>query len=122
MEHRIKILIVEDEPLIAMTLEAILKRWGYNNCRLTRNGEDALSYVQHERAELVLIDVVLGGDMDGVELAEKIRERSQAQIIFMTGYEDDLLDRDVSEIHALAWLTKPIDLDKLKGIIDSAFS
>lgn len=122
MKQMIHILIVEDEAISAMTLQAIFRLWGYDECRTVARAEDALISIQQEQPDLLLVDVSLGGEMDGFELVEKISGQSRAKVIFMTGYDEKFLEDRLAPLDVLAYLTKPMDLDRLKSIIESAFS
>jgi len=71
----IKILVVEDEVIVAEDIAGRLKKLGYTVTATVVSGEEALEKVAEERPDLVLMDIVLKGDMDGITTAEKIRAK-----------------------------------------------
>ena len=85
-----KILIVEDEALIAASLVQTLSSLGYTVQKPIVKGEDAINSVKLEKPDLILMDIELLGEMDGIEAAEKIREIVDIPIVYLTSYTDDL--------------------------------
>jgi CheY-like chemotaxis protein len=83
------ILIVEDEHIVAWDLQRQLTRLGYTVLGIVSSGEEAIAQTLQLRPDLVLMDIRLPGEMDGVEAAEHIRTLVPAAIIFMTAYGDD---------------------------------
>ena len=81
-----KILIVEDEMISAAALRSELKGTGYDVCALASSGEKAIKIAETEHPDVVLMDVRLRGEMDGVESSREIRSRVGAPSIFMSGY------------------------------------
>jgi len=73
---KIRILIVEDEGLIARDIEDMVRNAGYKVSAVVGTGEDAVEKAETTHPDLILMDIILRGEMDGVEAAEKIRERS----------------------------------------------
>ncbi|MFP4443163.1 MAG: response regulator [Spirochaetia bacterium] len=88
-----RVLIVDDEVLFAMDLEARLKVRGYQVAGLAARGEEAVKLARETDPDCILMDIRLAGNMDGITAAEKIREFSRAPIVFITGYSSaDILD------------------------------
>ena len=83
-----KILIVEDEAIVAMDLEEQLREMGYDVCATTDCGQDALALVEQHRPNLVLMDIVIKGDMDGIETARHIGRGLQTPVVFLTSHSD----------------------------------
>ncbi len=107
------ILIVEDEVLMAMCVEMELKKKGARNIRAVTTGRDAVRAARAGHPSLILMDIRLAGDMDGLETARRIRTFSQNPIIFLTGYlVDDVEERAHGLAHARL-LTKPVDIDAI---------
>jgi CheY-like chemotaxis protein len=94
------ILIVEDEAVLAMVYLQQLRGLGYYEVGLASSGQDALAAVEESRPKLVLLDIKLRGDIDGIEVAEIIRRSHPIPIVFITAYSDP-------ETLRRAWLTKP---------------
>ncbi|NLO77680.1 MAG: response regulator [Methanomicrobiales archaeon] len=84
-----KILIVEDEVIIAMALEDSLLDFGYGVAGRATTGQRAVELAMETEPDLALIDIRLNGDMDGVEAAEKISRRLKIPVIFLTAYSDE---------------------------------
>ncbi len=119
----ISILIVEDEAMTAMYLGAMLRRKGYNVLKCISTGEEAVEYVISKRPDLVLMDIRLAGDMDGIEAMIKIVENtsSSVQFIFTTGYSDLEYRERALELNPAGFLVKPINTAELIVIIESNF-
>lgn len=84
-----RVLIVEDEILVAWHLESVLEDLQMKICGLISNGADAVSEAIKENVDIVFMDVNLAGEIDGVEAAKRIRDRSNVPIIFVTAYASD---------------------------------
>ena len=84
-----RILIVEDQRLVAADLENTLKKLGYVVVGNVSSGEDAISTSDQARPELVLMDVRLRGEMDGIHAAEIIRDQFNVPVVFLTAYADE---------------------------------
>ncbi len=119
---RKKILIVEDEVLLAMSLQIHLQRLGYDVCGYVSSGEEALDRVRDENPDLVIMDVGLSGRMSGIEAAETILSRYRASVLFMTGYVDtDILDQ-IRRIASATCITKPLRPEEIGEAVEAAFN
>lgn len=116
----VKILLVEDEFLIASLLQKNLRLVGYEVCELVGTGEEAVKRAEQEQPDFILMDIHLAGEMDGIKAAREIHERFQIPLIFMTGYSDEERMTQTSELNPLAYLVKPVTPDDIKPVIDSA--
>lgn len=83
------LLVVEDESVVAMDIAGQLHEMGYRVCGCVDNGADAILRARAERPDLVLMDVVLKGEMDGIAAAAAIGAELQIPILFLTAYSDD---------------------------------
>jgi PAS domain S-box-containing protein len=83
-----QILIVEDERITAEDIKGALESVGYKVPATTSSGEEAIKMVEEFRPDLVLMDIMLEGEMDGIEAAEQIRERFGIPVIYLTAYSD----------------------------------
>jgi len=115
-----KVLIVEDEGLVAITLEETLRRIGYLVIGIAMSGEEALALIGERQPDLVLMDIHLQGEMDGIETAKKIKGQSGTPVIFLTAYSDDETIRRVVLTEASGYLVKPINTRELFASIESA--
>ncbi len=89
-----KVLIVEDEIITATALRNELQGLGYSICSLSTSGEKAIKTAEHEHPDVALMDVNLGGGMDGFEAAREIHSRFSIPIIYMTGYPVEMVIND----------------------------
>ncbi len=119
---RIKVMIVEDEIITAKAMHMALKVMGYDTCSMVMSGSEAIEKSQQEKPDVILMDINLKGDMDGIEAAETIRDRSSIPIIFLTGYPDDELERGLELSGKCRYLVKPVEPDDIKRMIDSIFN
>ena len=88
-ENRNRALIVEDEFLIALDLEATMTGLGFEICGLAPNAEEARSLAMDHQPDVVVIDVYLGGAREGIETARWLRDVCDASVVFVTAYTDD---------------------------------
>jgi CheY-like chemotaxis protein len=89
-----RILIVEDETIVALDLQNSLKLLGYNVVGTASSGADAIAKAEKMQPDLVLMDIILNGDMDGVQAAETIHSMLDVPVVFLTACADDkTLDR-----------------------------
>lgn len=117
--NRPKILIVEDEFMIAFQLKTQLCRDGYEVCCQVASGEEAIEATKRENPDFVLMDINLRGKMDGIEAARDIGLFSSAKIIFTTGYGDSSLRERAMILCPAAYLSKPIEMGNLKTYLDN---
>jgi DNA-binding NarL/FixJ family response regulator len=112
-----KILIVEDEALIALHLQMKLSQAGYDVCRPVARGGDAIEQARKENPAVILMDIRLIGEMDGIEAARQITVFSSAMIIFTSGYSDAGLKARALALNPAAYLLKPVDVGDIDTII-----
>src|SRR4051812_9141649 len=83
-----EILIVEDEAIVALELQARLTRLGYNAVRSAATAEEALRWMEERRPDLVLMDIVLAGNMTGIEAAKLVAARFQVPVVYLSAHTD----------------------------------
>ena len=109
----LRILIVEDELIIAALLKFGLVKAGFGVCGMVTSGEQAIQTTQKENPDVILMDIHLLGQIDGIEAAYQISTFSKARIIFTTGYSDlGQKERAMAENPA-AYLVKPVDVRQI---------
>jgi two-component system, response regulator PdtaR len=114
------ILVVEDDINVAAVMEARLESFGYNVCDIARTGLKAIEGQARHRPDLVLMDILLEGDMNGIEAAEQISAKSDVPIIFVTCLNDpSVLDKAI-QTHPYGYLVKPYDNAELRSCIEIA--
>ena len=101
------ILIVEDEKIIAIDLQIRLEGMDYDVVACVSTGEEALLMVQTRRVNLVLMDIMIDGDMDGIETASLIHQHADLPIIFLTAYADENTFSRSSNSEPYAYILKP---------------
>src|SRR5262245_16826623 len=116
-----RILIVEDQRLIAADIENTLKKLGYVVVGNVSSGEDAISASDLLRPELVLMDVRLGGEMDGIQAAEFIRDRFHVPVVYLTAYADEETILRAKKTTPFGYLVKPFNERELRATIEIAF-
>ncbi|HOI96469.1 MAG TPA: response regulator [Syntrophobacter fumaroxidans] len=103
-----KVMIVEDDAIVASHLERILVQSGYSVVGMVATGEDAVERAPVLNPAIVLMDIRLMGDMNGIEAADKIRSRLDIPVIYLTAYTDHELLRQARATQPYAYLTKPV--------------
>jgi len=116
-----RILIVEDQRLIAADIENTLKKLGYVVVGNVASGEDAISKSEQVRPELVLMDVRLRGEMDGIHAAEIIRDRFNLPVVYLTAYADEETILRAKKTTPFGYLVKPFNERELRATIEIAF-
>ncbi|TGN03364.1 response regulator [Leptospira dzoumogneensis] len=119
--NNLNVLIVEDEVLTAMVIRRELRKIGCNVVELATSGEDAVRIAKEDRPDLILMDITLAGEMDGITAASEIKEYLDVPIVFVTGYQDKATRERASLTKPLGYFVKPLQIDQLKNLIDSHF-
>jgi len=117
-----RVLIVEDEPIIAADLEDRLMEMGYDVAPPCDSGEEALLFLQVEKVDLVLMDIQLAGKLDGIETSQKILETNHLPIIYLTSNADDVTFARAKSTRPAAFLSKPYRGKDLNHAIELAIS
>ncbi|GMV95177.1 MAG: hypothetical protein AMXMBFR82_49550 [Candidatus Hydrogenedentota bacterium] len=115
-----RILIVEDEIIIARELEVRLEGMGYTVAGIASSGEEAIRLASDCNPDLVLMDIVIKGETDGIDAAEQIREQLAVPVIYVTAYTDDETLERARETQPFAYLVKPFSERELKANIEMA--
>ena len=118
--HRAKIGIVEDELLISNYIKNILEAKNYKVPEACKNYREAVDMLETEKPDLVILDIRLEGENDGVAVAEYIRENSDIPFIFETSKNDDSTLERVLKVKPSAFLTKPFQEKDLLIAIELA--
>lgn len=116
----IRILIVEDEGLIARDIEHMVSNSGYEVCGIAGTGKEAIEKAEAAQPDLILMDIILRGEMDGVEAAEKIRERSNIPVIYLTAHTDENTLQRAKLTEPLGYTLKPVEQKELITVIEMA--
>lgn len=118
-----RVLIVEDEVVIAMTLESYVEDLGLEVCGVAATGADAVEMARSLRPDLILMDVTLIGAMDGIEAAQIAREAIGARIVFVTAYgSGEIMNRIRAAVPGAPVVPKPVNLSVLRRAIEAVGS
>jgi PAS domain S-box-containing protein len=115
-----RILIVEDNRIVAEDIKLSLLNMGYEVCGVASSGEDALAVVKAERPDLVLMDIMLAGDMDGIAAAREVRMHFDTPVIFLTAYADKEMLQRAKQTEPLGYLVKPFQDLELQAAVENA--
>jgi len=115
-----KILIVEDEFVIAQDLKMTVEGFGHDICAVVATGEDAVIKANEYLPDLILMDIMLEGDMDGIEAAEMINQNKDIPLIYLTAYADTSTLIRAKASKPEAYLLKPWDERELQSTIKMA--
>ncbi len=113
-----RLLVVEDEHLVAMHLEARLQAMGYQVLGVAGSGEDAIRLAGEHKPNLVLMDIHLQGAMDGVAAAEVIRARHRIPVVYLTAYADQNLLHRAKSTEPYGYILKPFLDRELQVVIE----
>lgn len=112
-------MIVEDEAIIAKDIENILINYGYRIVGVYSKAEDAIASLNSNRPDLILMDVVLKGDMDGIEAAKLINQTIRVPIIFITAYADEITINRIKNVNPYGYFLKPFEEKELRAWIET---
>jgi PAS domain S-box-containing protein len=118
--QRARILLVEDEGIIAEDIQMSLQDFGYEVCAIAATGEDAVAMAQLLKPDLVLMDVVLQGSMDGIEAAHQINSTLKIPVVYLTAYADNTILERAKITEPFGYLTKPFRDVELHSTIEMA--
>lgn len=114
------VLIVEDEILVAENIKSILKKNGYDVVSVAVSGEEAMASADRFKPDIVLMDIVLKGDMDGIEAADTIREKNGLPVVFLTAHSDSKSLERAKVTEPFGYITKPFEERQLTITIEMA--
>jgi signal transduction histidine kinase len=115
-----QILIVEDEIILARTISLTIENLGYQVAGIADSGEEAIQIVSEVQPDLVLMDIVLDGELTGIEAAEKIRDRFDIPVVYLTAYGDHNTVEQATRTDPFGYIIKPIEPDELSATIKIA--
>ena len=117
-----KVLIVEDEAIIAKDIENVLTKAGYKVVGAFPTGEAAVQAADELEPDIILMDIMLKGDMSGIQAADVIREKSNIPVVFLTAYADEnTIDKAKSAI-PYGYIVKPFKENEVIATIEMALN
>jgi len=115
-----RVLVAEDEVLVAKDIENHLTRLGYDVVAIARSGAEALQQASDTSPDLLLMDVKLRGDMDGIDAAEKIQAQFDVPVVYLTAFADENTLRRAKATGPFGYILKPFDVKDLRITIEMA--
>jgi two-component system, response regulator PdtaR len=115
-----KILVVDDEAIITMQLEERLSIMGYTVVGMAASGEDAVDKARRIRPDLVLLDIVMPGKMNGIEAGTIITKELDIPVVFVTAYADDAIIEKAKSARPYGYIVKPFNELEIKAAIEVA--
>lgn len=120
MEDKRKVLIVEDDKLLALVEERLVERLGFEVVGTAVTGEEAIALVKDCKPDIILMDISLKGEMDGIGAVEKIRESVNTPVIYLSGNSDKFNFERAKKTGFVDYLVKPVTADDLVGPLKKA--
>ena len=117
---RLRILVVEDEVIIAMDIAMQLRELGHEPVGHATHGEQAIDMARQFLPDLVLMDVHLASAMDGITAAEAIRAQFGTDIVFLSAFDTDANRSRAEAVKPVGYITKPFDTEELRKVLAAA--
>lgn len=115
-----KILVVEDENIVALEIKKRLQKLGYIVPGVASTGEDAISKAEAILPDLVMMDIMLKGEIDGIHAAGEIKKRFNIPVIYLTAYSDEGTLQRAKLTEPYGYILKPFEEDDLRTAIEIA--
>lgn len=113
-----KLLIVEDEFILQMMIEKMVQRMGHQIVGKAKSGDMAIELVKSHQPDIILMDIKIIGEYDGIETVMKIREYSAAPVLYLTGNTDPETVERAMATKPMDFITKPFEYQDLKAAIE----
>ena len=117
-----RVLVVDDEVIIAMQLEACIQGLGHQLVGSAASGLEALDLAERLRPDIILMDIKMPGPMDGIEAAERIRRRFDIPVLLITAYAEDPLIERAKQAAPLGFIVKPFHGGEIRAAIEVAIT
>ena len=117
---QIRIMIVENQGIVALDIQGKLERMGYEVPVVVSSGEEAIQKAEEIHPDLILMDIQLQGDMDGVVAAKQIRDRLSIPVIYLTALSEYSTVQRVKMTQPLGYIVKPFEEEELRTTIEQA--
>ncbi len=114
-----RILIVEDELIIAEDLKLTLESFGYEVIAMVSSGEKAIAYADSLTPDVIFMDINLDGEINGIDAAIKIGEKHEIPIVFCSAYIDRITERETSQIKSGIFISKPVEESKIQTALSN---
>ena len=120
MDSKKTVLIVEDDLILNLLYESYMEKLGFDTRGELVYGKTAIDITKKIKPDLILMDIALEGEMDGIEAMAKIREFSDVPVVFITGNSDPLHRERAKPINYTDYLIKPVNMEELKSSLIKA--
>ncbi len=117
-----RILIVEDERITALHIRNMLTKEGYQVIGVTASGEHALDLARDLIPDLIIMDIILDGELDGIDTVHAVHKENAIPVIFLTANTDPLIYNRAMETSPSGFISKPVDRNSLLGMVRSALA
>ena len=121
MGEKRKVMIVEDDLILNLLYESYLERLGFQTEGELVYGKTAIEVAQNLNPDLIIMDILLEGEIDGIDAMNEIRKFSDVPVIYITGNSDPYHVKRAKETDYIDYLTKPIEFDDLKTAVNAYF-
>ncbi len=118
--EKINILVVEDENILALGLKKKLENLGYAVTGMADSGDETFRQIEANLPDLILMDIVIKGEMDGIETAAKLKKSYSIPVIYLTAYADDEILKRAARTEPYGYILKPYKEKELKANIEMA--
>ncbi len=117
VNDKVKILIAEDEQITAMDFKRTLQELGYNVIAVVSSGEALVQEIEKEIPTLIISDINLRGELDGIEAIARIQERHKVPFIYITAYKDYKRVVEIYNLNPYEYVLKPVGSSELGAIV-----
>lgn len=116
-----RVMIVEDDPLLSIVEEKMIAKLGYNVVGKAKSGEETLAKFKDLNPEILVIDIQLAGNLNGIQTVEKLREMySDIPVIFLSGDKSSSVVKKAENVNCVDFLLKPVSCKELSGPLQKA--
>lgn len=119
--EKLNIFIVEDESIVARDIQNSLNKLGYNVVGTANNGKDAIEKITLTMPDLILMDIMIKGDMTGIDVSEKLKQKLKIPVVFLTAYADEGTLSKAKVTEPYGYILKPFKEVDLHSTIEMAY-
>jgi len=116
------VVIAEDERIVAEDLKAAIEESGYTVTSIVSTGEEAIQIARESNPDLFFMDIMLSGEINGIEAARNITEEHNIPVIFCTAYNDLTTIREAATVEAFDFIKKPFNTEMIRHTLEHLFS
>lgn len=120
--QKLRIMVVEDQRLVAIDIRRRLEKFGYEVASTHESAEEALKFIDKSHPDLILMDILLKGRIDGIDAAIEIRKKHELPVVFLTASSDENTISKAKTANPYGYIVKPFQHDDLKTIIEISYN